>query len=719
MSVAAACPACAAGDLATEMGAPTATDTPRVFSLPAIHCPACITGVENTLARLDGISAARVNFSLKQVKVQAAQELADADILAHLTGAGFEAYPLNADVLENSFDAQGRALLWRMGLAGFAMMNVMLLSVAVWSGAGEATRDLFHWISAAIAMPVTVVAAQPFFASAWSALRAGRMNMDVPIALAIALTLLTSLYETSQSGKHAYFDAALGLTFFLLVGRYLDHRVRRVARSAAKELTALEPSRAQIVTDSGIAEVMLSEVVQGDVLLVQAGARLPVDGELVEGQSLLDLGLIMGEAEPVPSRPGQMLTAGTIALTGPLRVRATAVGEDSTLRRLAALVDIAESARGTYRSLSDKAAAAYAPGVHILAAIAFVGWLLATSDLRTATNIAVAVLIITCPCALGLAVPAVVTSVTARLFRRGVLLKNATALERLAEVDHVVFDKTGTLTRTEFQPAGVAEEDLPILKALAQASAHPLARAVVDTLTDVEPAGLTDIAEQAGFGVSALHHGTEVFMGTSARGTGEARTVFHRAGSEDIPLSFVETPLPGAANMIARLEAAGYPTMLLSGDTPDRVARQAQSLGISRAQGATSPEEKADLLAQCAARGERVLMIGDGLNDTAALAGAHASIAPSTALEASRNAADAVLLGGDVTLIPDVLQDARRARARMQQNFVLASAYNVIAVPVACAGFVTPLIAAIAMSTSSITVILNAVRGTWRREKAA
>lgn len=714
MSMAAACPACAAGDIASQMGAPSQTDTTRVFSLPAIHCPACITGVEHALAGFDGISACRVNFSLKRVTVQAAQEVSDDAILAHLRAKGFEVYPLNPEALETEFDAQGRALMWRMGLSGFAMMNVMLLSVAVWSGADAVTRDLFHWVSAMIAMPVTVITAQPFFASAIRALRGSRMNMDVPIALAIILTLATSLYETTQSGEHAYFDAALSLTFFLLIGRYLDHRIRRVARSAAKELTALEPAHAQLVMPDGIKDVALKDVAVGDVVLVRAGGRLPIDGVITGGHSLLDLSLINGESEPTPAKRNQEISAGAIALTGPVMVRATHVGEDSTLRRLAAMVEVAESARGKYRSLSDKAAAAYAPGVHLLSALAFLGWYLGTGDVRVAINVAVAVLIITCPCALGLAVPAVATSVTARLFRRGVLLKNATALERLAEVDTVVFDKTGTLTGTEFEPHMMSQDSRAILKGLAQASSHPLARAVAAGLSDVVAAPLTDITERAGFGVEAHYDGLRVVMGAGAELGSTSQTVFQRGASEPQPLNFVERPLPGAADMIAQLQMSGYRTVLLSGDSPERVADQAINLGLREAHGAQSPQDKSTFLQGLADEGAHVLMVGDGLNDTAALAGAHASIAPSSALEASRTAADAVLLGGNVGLIPTVLSDAKRARTLMKQNFTLASVYNVVAVPVACIGFATPLIAAIAMSASSVTVILNAMRGTAR-----
>lgn len=704
---ASACPACAAGDLAIEQGRPEVLHEARVFSLPSIHCAGCIRGVENTLAALPEVSTARVNFSLKRVTVHADPAMSDTALIARLTSAGFEAHPLSQEALEASEDAHGRSLLWRMGLAGFAMMNVMLLSVAVWSGAEEATRAMFHWISAMIALPSALIAAQPFFESAARALKGRRLNMDVPIALAILLALTMSLYETMQGGRHAYFDAALSLTFFLLAGRYLDHRTRRAARSAAKELTAMEPARVQIAEGAGLREVALADLRAGDVVCLKPGQRLAVDGVLEEGTSLLDLSFISGEADPVPSRPEEMLAAGTIALTGPLRVRATGVGEDSTLRRLAALVEVAENARGRYRSLSDKAAALYAPGVHLLALAALVGWLWATGDLRLALNIAVAVLIITCPCALGLAVPAVATSVTGRLFRKGVILTSATALERLAEVDEVVFDKTGTLTATRFDraAAGLTQDQEAVLKALAQGSDHPLSRAIAAALEEGAAADLCDVREHAGFGVTAHWQGRPVRLGAGEDG----QTVFDDGAV--YVLRFVETPLPGARAMIADLTARGLRPVLLSGDGPERVRELATALGFEEALAQVSPEEKADYVTARAEAGARVLMVGDGLNDTAALARAHASIAPGTALEASRNAADAILIGGEIAQIPEVLEAAGTARCRIRQNFALAGIYNIIAVPVALAGLATPLIAAIAMSASSITVVLNALRG--------
>ena len=414
----AACPACVAAPHDDAELAPA--EARLALSLPGIHCQACISTVERELNAHPGIHSARVNLTLKRALIEAEPDVQATDLIPLLEGAGFEAHELDlAALAATQNDKAGRDLLMRLAVAGFASMNVMLLSVSVWSGASDATRDMFHWISAAIAFPAVIFAAQPFFANAWTALRVGRLNMDVPIVLALVLALATSLWETSLSGEHAYFDAALTLTFFLLAGRYLDYRTRAVARSAAEELAALEVPRAIRLLDGDEYEVPVADLAIGDLILVRPGGRMPVDGEIMDGQSELDRSLLTGETLPVFAEPGLAVSAGEVNLTGPLTIRATAVGEDTSLHRMADLVAIAESGRSRYTSLADSAAKLYAPGVHILSALAFAGWYLWTFDIRTALNIAAAVLIITCPCALGLAVPAVTTAASGRLFKKG------------------------------------------------------------------------------------------------------------------------------------------------------------------------------------------------------------------------------------------------------------------------------------------------------------
>ncbi|MFC3613181.1 heavy metal translocating P-type ATPase [Lutimaribacter marinistellae] len=715
---AAACPGCIAAP--AEPARPIPEDVQIALSLPGIHCSGCIATVEKTLNAQPGVTDARVNLTLKRAMVQAGPDLRAADLIPALEQAGYEAHELDAGALSaTQNDRAGRDLLMRLAVAGFATMNVMLLSVSVWSGASDATRDMFHWISAAITFPAIAFSAQPFFVNAWSALRVRRLNMDVPIVLAIVLALVTSLWETALSGKHAYFDAALALTFFLLAGRYLDYRTRAIARSAAEELAALEVPRALRLENGVEHEVAVSELRVGDLIRVRPGGRMPVDGEITDGRSELDRSLLTGETLPVYAEPGSTVSAGEVNLTGPLTIRAAAVGQDTSLHRMADLVAIAESGRSRYTSLADSAAKLYAPGVHILSALSFLGWLLYSGDMRTALNIAAAVLIITCPCALGLAVPAVTTAASGRLFRRGMLIKHSTALERLAEVDTVVFDKTGTLTAGTPELTNLgdhARSDLEIALALAEGSSHPLSRALTRAAREagIRPAPLTDLAEIPGFGTEAQYHGRRVRLGRAAWVGAEQgeQTAAWLAIGDRAPLAFTFTDAlrPGAEEAVAALHASGKTVLLISGDTTPAVRALANRLGISDWIAEALPQDKAARVQALTDEGRKVLMVGDGLNDTAALAAAHVSISPASALDAARVASDIVLLGHDLSPIADACDTARKATKRIRENFQIATVYNVIAVPLAVAGLATPLIAALAMSTSSITVSLNALR---------
>ncbi|MGR3640763.1 heavy metal translocating P-type ATPase [Alterinioella nitratireducens] len=713
----AACPACNAAPAAEALAAKP-VDARLMLSLPGIHCAGCISGVERALEGVAGVRAARVNLTLKRAAVEAGPEITAGDLVAVLDRAGYEAHELDPGVLAaTEADKGARDLLMRLAVAGFAMMNVMLLSVAVWSGAEGVTRDLMHWVSAAIVLPAIVFTGQPFYVNAWSALRAGRLNMDVPITLAILLAVATSLYETIMSGEHAYFDAAIALTFFLLAGRYLDYRTRATARSAAQELAALEVPRAIRLRDGVEETVGIADLAPGDVVLVRPGGRIPVDGTVTQGKSEIDRALMTGESLPAYAGPGSAVSAGEVNLTGPLRVEVTAAGKDSSLHRIADLVAIAESGRSRYTSLADQAAKLYAPGVHIMAALAAVGWYLYTFDLRISLNIAAAVLIITCPCALGLAVPAVTTAASGRLFRKGMLIKHGTAMERLAEVDTVVFDKTGTLTLGIPQPVGLeglSDAQARVALALAQGSSHPLAQALAAGLAGREAEALDGLREVPGYGVEAMWNATPVRLGRAAWVGAEAPDVtatFLQIGdAEPVALTFTDSLRPGAREALEGLKRAGLRVMLVSGDTRGAVRRFADEIGIEEVLAEALPAEKAARIAALSEDGAKVLMVGDGLNDTAALAAAHVSISPASALDAARVASDMVLLGQDLSPIADAFETAVKARKRIRENFSIATVYNIVAVPFAVAGFATPLAAALAMSASSITVSLNALR---------
>ena len=716
-----ACPACVAAPAAlASAGAGDLRPGQIVLSLPTAHCAVCISDVEAALGRVPGVRDARVNLTLRRVSVDA-PGLEALPLIEALARIGYEAHELDASALTaGAANAQARDILMRIGVAGFAMMNIMILSVAVWSGAEAATREMFHWISAAIALPTIAFAGQPFFASAWRSIRAGRLGMDVPISLALILATAISLYETWEGGHTAWFDAAVMLCFFLLVGRYLDFRTRAMARSAAEELTALEVPRAvRLAADGAEAVVAVADLRPGDRVVIRPGARIPADGTVAEGLSEVDRSLLTGESIPVAAGPGATLSAGEVNLTGRLVLTVTAAGRDTTLARLSALVAQAESARSRYTSLAERAARFYSPFVHLMALATFIGWTWATRDPRHAVNVAAAVLIITCPCALGLAVPAVVTAASGRLFRRGLLIKDGTALERLAAARVAVFDKTGTLTLGTPQlatPEALTEAARPVAVALASASDHPLSRALAAALDGVTPAALTDLREVPGRGVEGRWNGRLVrlgradWLGAEDRGTMQASWLSLGDGAP-IRLGFSDSLRPGAEAAVRGLKAAGLWVVLLSGDAVGPVADIAARLGIAEWRAGIDPAGKAAAIeALRAEAGGKVLMVGDGLNDTAALAAADVSISPASALDAARSASDIVLIGSDLAPVADAVTTARAATARIRENFAISAGYNVIAVPFAIAGLATPLMAAVAMSLSSISVTLNAMR---------
>lgn len=710
MSVA-ACPGCVS-DPGSVTGA--ATDARHLsYSVPTIHCAGCIARIEKNVGSLAGVRSARVNLSQKRLLVDADGGLQD-QILDRLAGLGYEAYPLDRAVLEKGKDPEARALLVRLAVAGFAMMNVMLLSVSIWSGAEGETRNFLHWISAAIALPTVCFTSAPFWHSALSALRQARLNMDVPITLAIFLATGMSLYETWVGGRDAYFDAALSLTFFLLLGRYLNHRTRMAARSAAVELAAMEAKTALRVGATN-QQVPIEDLLVGDVVLVQPGMSIPVDGTVIDGESDIDKALLTGESLPEKAGLGTDVFAGTRNLTGPLQIRVTKAIENSVLRRIGELVSLAETAKSQYTGLAERAAEIYAPVVHVLAFATFAGWYWIGGDMRQSLNIAVSVLIITCPCALGLAVPAVMTAAVSRLFRAGVLIKDGTAIERMAEVDNVVFDKTGTLTRGEPVLSGdIPAHVLAIAAGLAQGSAHPLSRAILHaaTVRGIEPVTPIEVTEVPGKGVEGRLQGRTARLGRAEWLGAEAvagtmQTWLQLDGEAPVCLRFADVPRPEAKEVVRQLADRGFAPALLTGDRQDVARRLAEELGIVSVMADVLPEQKVTAIQE---RGGRTLMVGDGLNDAAAMGAAHASMAPATAIDATRTAADCILLGNSLSEIPRTLVIARMAKRRILENFAVAAAYNLIAIPIAVLGYASPLAAAIAMSTSSILVSLNALR---------
>jgi len=695
-----------------------------------LHCAACIRKIEGALGDLPGVEEARVNMTTRRLAVT--WRGGDTDGLAivqTMASLGYPSAPYDAGKLADSSDDADKRLLAAMAVAGFAAGNIMLLSVSVWAGAftdmGPATRDLFHWISALIAIPAVAYAGQPFFRSAWAALRNRSLNMDVPISLAVLLAVGVSIYATSVGRDHAYFDASVTLLFFLLVGRYLDRRARTKARSAAANLLALNASAAVVIDADGRERSMPPEQVEpGMTVLVATGARVPVDGVVESGTSETDNSLVTGESLPKPVAPGDAVFAGTLNLGGPLRLTVEAAAGDTLLAEIVRLMEVAEQGRAKYVRLAERAARIYAPAVHVLAAATFVGWLMLTaSGWENALMAAVAVLIITCPCALGLAVPVVQVVASGFLLGRGVMVKTADGMERLAACDTVVFDKTGTLTRGHPELIERPDPaDLDLAAALAVNSRHPLSRAVVRAIGGREPIQAEAVSETPGMGVSGHVQGHDLRLGSRQwcgiddnlpgdDGDGAALELWMTGtGRAPVRFRFADPLRDDAASTIESLRAAGFHLELLSGDREPAVAAAAADVGIEHWRSACLPAEKVERIEALRAEGRKVLMVGDGLNDAPALASGFASLSPTTAADVSQTAADLLFQGQRLAAVVAAIRVSRFADKLVKQNFGLAILYNVIAVPLAVFGLATPLVAAIAMSSSSLVVTLNALR---------
>lgn len=694
------------------------------LSVPSIRCGGCVQSIERALARLDGVVEARVNLTAKRVTVRWKEADRPPPFADALHALGYPPHLPQAG--EGKGDGTLSELLRALAVAGFASGNIMLLSVSVWSGAEPEARNLFHWISAAIALPVLAYSGRVFFRSAWAALRHGRTNMDVPISIGVALAFGMSLYDTIHHGPHAYFDASVMLLFFLLIGRTLDHVMREKARSAVKGLARLG-ARGSLVEqpEGGRAYLPIEDLQPGMTLLIAAGERVPVDGRVLSGTSDLDCSLVTGESLPRSVAAGAELQAGTLNLTGPLRLQATAVARDSFLAEMVRLMEAAESSRSAYRRVADRASRLYAPVVHALAFLSFLGWMVYGGDLHQAVTIAVAVLIITCPCALGLAVPMVQVVAARRLFQQGIMVKDGGGLERLAQVDTVVFDKTGTLTlgRPQLRGGSPAERaQLPLAAALAAHSRHPYSRALVAAqgAAGAGPLAFEEVREHPGFGVEA-QAGSDLYrlglaewaledLAICGHLAAESGTVLSKNGKLLAVFRFDDPLRRDARQVVAELESRGLSVEMLSGDHAAPVEALARELGIRRYHAEVRPDEKAAYLQRLAAQGRRVLMVGDGLNDAPALAAAHVSVAPASGADVGRNAADLVFLREELGAVPQALDIASRAAQLTRQNFALAVLYNMIALPFAVLGFVTPLFAAVAMSSSSLVVVANAMR---------
>jgi Cu2+-exporting ATPase len=688
-----------------------------------------IDAIESAVLRLKGVAAARLNVTNRRLRVEWREDAFDpALIVARLAAIGCAAHPFSLSQPEALEAQQTQWLLRCLAIAGFAATNIMLLSVSVWAGHATTmtpeTRDFFHWLSALIAIPAAAFAGQPFFLSAIQALRTRRVNMDVPISLGVMLALVMSLVETARHADHAYFDSAMMLLFFLLTGRVLDHAMRRKTRALAGNLAALHnPMATRIGPDGSLSQVPVSALALDEEIMVRPGERVAVDGVVASGSSAVDESLVTGETKPRSLNAGEWIYAGSLNMSGVLRVRVRAAVEGTLIGEIERLMGAAMNAKAHYRRLSDRVARLYAPVVHVAALTTTLGWLAMGASWHDSLIAAIAVLIITCPCALALAVPAVQVVAAGSLFRARLLLNQGDAIERLAGADMIVFDKTGTLTLPDLciaNRAAIAPNILGKAARLALASHHPLARPLAGEARGLAPPGSAQ--ETPGEGVAATIDGIEARLGSPAfcnletevaavrQGDSVASAIAFRHGSEWAVFLVRQSLREDAVETIGKLRARKIAMAILSGDRREATEAVAREVGIDDWHAELRPADKVARLEAWKAAGRRIIMVGDGINDAPALAAATASLSPISAADVAQACADAVFLGDRLAPVCAALDICRQARRLMRQNLVLSLVYNAVALPLAVAGLVTPLIAALAMSGSSLLVTLNALR---------
>ncbi len=705
------------------------------LSIEGMRCAACTWLIERHLRAQEGVAGVSVNLGAGRAELAWQDERTSlSTLLAEVARLGYVARPYRPDWHEQARREEYRAALRRLVVAGLGAMQVMMFGVGLYAGALEGIaaeyEHLLRVVSGIVATPILVYSGRPFFAGAWRDLRNRGLGMDVPVALALAIAYGASVYATVQRTGEVYFDSVAMFVFFLSCGRFVEMRARQDAAAAVEAALRHPPETATRLAgvDDGAGElVSVYDLVPGDLVLVRPGETFPVDGRLARGSGWVNESMLTGEHWPRARREGDEVAGGTQNGESPLVVEAVRTGADTSWAAIVRLVDLAAQSRPRLARLADRVARVFVPAVLLVAGATFWAWW--RVDPSQAFWIALAVLVITCPCALSLATPAALTAAAGGALRRGLLLRSGQALEALQKTTHVVFDKTGTLTLGRFRrravrPMGELPERrcLELAAALERFSEHPVARAFDDV--EASSVALSGVTASAGAGVEATVDGRRVRIGAPSwvhelygspeaipAHDGDATGVL--LGDEGGPICRFEledTPRPQARETVRRLREAGLGVSLVSGDAPGAVAVLASAVGIDDAHAAATPERKVAFVQELQRAGAVVLMVGDGVNDAPVLGAAQVSIAMGGGTDLARSRADGVLLTEHLGAIPDVVELARAARRVMHENLGWSVAYNLVALPLAALGHVTPWIAAIGMSLSSLVVVLNAVR---------
>jgi len=714
-----------------------------------IHCAACVWLIEKALAGLQGVVRAEVNLARQRLWLQwDPAQVSLSAVIRRLALLGYAATPFDQENAEGQMQRYNRRLLFRMGFAGFGAMNIMWISIALYAGSfsGIETeyKQFFHWVGFAIATPVLLYSGGLFLASAWRGLKLRHLTMDLPIAIGASVTYGYSLWRTLQGTGEVYFDTVVTFIFIILVGRYLEAMAKRNASSATLRLMELQPRMATRIIESGEERVSVRKLVPGDRLLVRPGDKLPADGRVLSGDSHVDESMLSGESYPQHKIAGSRVSAGTVNGEGVLTVAVEQIGSGTVLSRIIHLVEVAQGSKAKVQRLADRIVPWFVAATLLLALLTFGYWL--RQDFDTALLVATAVLIITCPCALGLSTPMAVAVAAGAAARQGVLIRNGEALEGLSTVDHVVFDKTGTLTEGRmrvsriYAVADVNENDLlRYAGAVERNFSHPLARAIVQEAErrGLGFAGTVQVQALAGMGVGGLVDGVQVWLGNARLMTqqgialpaelaarqqqienGMGVAVLLAAGGRVLGILCVEDRVrEGARELVDLLRGQGIGVTLLTGDSRRAAEQLRQRLGEMHVAAEVMPEDKSREIAALQQQGRRVLMVGDGVNDAPALALADVSIAMGSGTDVSMECSDVVLMGSELRKVPYAIEVGRLTLRTIRQNLMLSLVYNAILVPVAMAAWVTPVFAAIAMPLSSLLVIGNAVLIRYRMNR--
>ena len=694
-----------------------------------VACTGCVWLIERALGAVPGVVEVSVNVAARRARVAwRGDDTLLPRVLDTLSRAGYRALPLDARALDDARRRESRDALKRLLVAGFGSMQGMMFAAVLYLGAIDpldaSTREIFRWLGFLVATPVVLYSARPFFTGAARALAARRLGMDVPVAIAIGAIYAASLVEALGGGGHVYFDSVSMFVFFLLAGRYLEMRARHRAGDLTDALARLAPPFAQRRRSDGALErVALAELAVGDRVQVDTGGVVPADGVLESASCRIDQALLTGESAPVTRRRGERLIGGGVVTEGPVELTVDRVGADTTLAGLAALVERAQAERPRLACAGERAAARFVARVLALTGVTIVAW--SVIDPSRAFSAALAVLVVSCPCAFALAVPAAITRAIAVLAGRGVLIVRPDAIEELTGATHVVFDKTGTLTEPVLALAGVEPARglepgvaLGLAAAVARESRHPAARAIAAAGLGQEAGVAADVRNHVGLGVEATVGGRRLRLGSAGFALAD-RPVLSRhedaivladdAGELGV-FRVQERLRPGARAAIDALRAQGLEVLIASGDSVAKVEAVADRLGVRAWRARQLPADKLAWLAELRTGGARVIAVGDGVNDAPVLAGADVAVALAGGAELTQAVGDLVVAGGRLEALAPARTLAQQTLATLRQNHRWALVYNLTAMPLAALGLVHPWLAAAGMSLSSVAVVLNSLR---------